>query len=45
MTSRRALTTLALAVLLSATTVACTGDSDTPAGREGSRGEQTAEPS
>jgi hypothetical protein len=44
MTSRRALTALVLALLVSVTS-ACTDDSDTPAGREGDRGGQTAEPS
>ena len=44
MTLRRALTTLALTLLV-ATTSACSDDSDTPAGREGDRGGQSAEPS
>lgn len=40
---RRALTALALTVLV-ATTAACTGDSDTPAGREGDPPTPTVEP-
>ena len=44
MTLRRALTALALALLVTATS-ACSDDSDTPAGREGDRGGETSQPS